>query len=150
MSEQNDTEHRNFEIAEYEKIQVAEARAAFASVVARAEGQERTIVMKYNRAVAAIVPMADFERLRKLDRETREAMIIQDSPDDEADDLSGAFSRKIHGAGALASDFAGVLAEVIGSNPLIAEFLDNKVKEEAQKLVDSNDDQSLLERRKIR
>lgn len=49
-------------------VPVTRARAEIADVVGRAEhGGQRTVLTRHGRAVAAVVPVADLERLRELD-----------------------------------------------------------------------------------
>lgn len=64
-----------------EALQLSEARASLPRLVGLAEKQQRSVITKHGRPVAAIVPMADLDRLRSLDKERRKKMIFREPQD---------------------------------------------------------------------
>ncbi|WP_460863737.1 type II toxin-antitoxin system prevent-host-death family antitoxin [Rhodococcus aerolatus] len=61
-------------------VPVTEARARIAEVVGRAEhGGRRTVLTRHGRAAAAVVPVADLERLRALDAARHRDRLLDDA-----------------------------------------------------------------------
>lgn len=82
-------DYRSTDLAEEEALQLSEARASFTKLVSQAEKQQRSVIMKHGRPVAAIVPLADLERLRDLDLERRKKMVFREPQDKEMTDFVG-------------------------------------------------------------
>lgn len=61
-------------------LSVTDARARIAEVVGRAEhGGQRTVLLRHGRPAAAVVPVADLERLRALDAAAALARALDDA-----------------------------------------------------------------------
>ncbi|MHA4734407.1 type II toxin-antitoxin system Phd/YefM family antitoxin [Ensifer adhaerens] len=77
------------DLGEEEALQLSEARASFTKLVGQAEKQQRSVIMKHGKPVAAIVPLADLERLRALDLERRKKMVFRQPEDNKMADFVG-------------------------------------------------------------
>ncbi|MGE6786594.1 type II toxin-antitoxin system Phd/YefM family antitoxin [Ensifer adhaerens] len=71
-----------------ETLTFSDARASFTTLVKNAsDDNTRSVITKFGKAVAAIVPLADLERLRALDRQQRKQMRFRSADDKELVDL---------------------------------------------------------------
>jgi prevent-host-death family protein len=104
------------ELIEEEALQLSEARASFTKLVGQAEKQQRSVIMKHGKPVAAIVPLADLERLRALDLERRNKMTFRKNHDTEVVDFVSHGSESVLPGDETISRLAHVLAGLIAQN----------------------------------
>lgn len=71
----------SFSVADYHTEDVGDAQGPVIASVALAERQQRSIIKKNGKAVAAVVPLADLRRLEELDRQQRQSMTFRQADD---------------------------------------------------------------------